>query len=49
VYFEIEERHVRHQRAHVVNSMTVVFNLADYLPADGWFPDIYSMFPLGLT
>lgn len=23
VYFEIEERHVRNQRAHIVNSMTV--------------------------
>jgi hypothetical protein len=23
VYFEIEERHIRNQRAHVVNSMTV--------------------------
>jgi hypothetical protein len=23
VYFEIEERHIRHQRAHIVNSMTV--------------------------
>jgi hypothetical protein len=49
VYFEIEERHVRHRHAHVVNSMTVVFNLADYLPPDAWFPDIYSVFPPGLT
>jgi len=29
--------------------MTVVFNLADDLPPDAWFPDIYSMFPPGLT
>lgn len=26
-----------------------VFNFADYLPPDAWFPDIYSMFPPGLT
>jgi hypothetical protein len=26
-----------------------VFNLADYLPPDAWFPDIYEMFPVGLT
>lgn len=28
---------------------TEVFNLANYLPPDAWFPDIYSMFPPGLT
>lgn len=26
-----------------------VFNLAGYLPPDAWFPDIYDMFPPGLT
>ena len=26
-----------------------VFNIADYLPPDAWFPDIYEMFPAGLT
>ena len=28
---------------------TEVFNVADYLPPDAWFPDFYSMFPPGLT
>ena len=26
-----------------------VFNIADDLPPDAWFPDIYEMFPAGLT
>jgi hypothetical protein len=26
-----------------------IFNVADYLPPDAWFPDFYSMFPPGLT
>ncbi len=25
------------------------FDIANYLPPDAWFPDIYSMFPPGLT
>lgn len=28
---------------------TEVFNIANYLPPDAWFPDVYSMFPPGLT
>lgn len=28
---------------------TEVFNVADYLPPDSWFPDFFSMFPPGLT
>jgi hypothetical protein len=28
---------------------TEVFNVADYLPPDAWFPDFFSMFPPGLT
>ena len=28
---------------------TEIFNVADYLPPDEWFPDFFSMFPPGLT